>query len=178
MQGLKKYYLLVDGYNIINAWQDLKDAQDISLDNARDLLIDIMAELAKITGERTIIVFDSYLQKNPLRQYISKKGIEIVFTKEFETADNYIESFVSHAGKHDIIKVASSDAIIQSITFGKGASRISAMELKHYYESSKEQTINRLTRNTKKHSKKSKNIVSISKESFALLEEIEKQLKK
>ncbi len=177
MKGRKKHILLVDGYNIINSWPELIEAQSISLDAAREELIDKMAELAGITGEILILVFDSYLQKNATRQHLKRKGIEIVFTKEFETADNYIERLVSEAGKNDIIKVASSDALIQSISFGKGASRISALELKFYYESNKDGLISRTSKKMKEGSKLSKNIVSVGESSVKVFEELEKKFK-
>ena len=77
MKGRKKHILLVDGYNIINSWPELIEAQSISLDAAREELIDKMAELAGITGEILMLVFDSYLQKNATRQHLKRKGIEI-----------------------------------------------------------------------------------------------------
>lgn len=172
----KRYYMVVDGYNVINSWEILKDAGEISLDNARQSLLDMMAELAKITGEKIIVVFDSYLQKNPTRQHYSHKGVEIVYTKEFETADNYIERFVNEAKKNDIIKVASSDATIQTITFGKGASRISSRELYNYYINSKKNLIRRSDIHLKKGSKAIKNIVSIEGDSLALIEELERKM--
>lgn len=178
MKNKKHNYLLVDGYNIINSWPDLIETQKISLDDAREKLIDSMAELASITGEKVILVFDSYLKKEAIRQYHYRKGIKIVFTKEFETADNYIEKVVTNANKYDTYKVASSDALIQSIIFGKGASRISAKELKFYYDNNKKILIDNTTRKTKKLSKANKDIVSIAKSSFEALEELEKKLKK
>ncbi|MDO5027238.1 MAG: NYN domain-containing protein [Tissierellia bacterium] len=173
----KNNYLLVDGYNIINAWPELIEAQEISLDNARESLIDMMAELSQITNESVIIVFDSYLKKAAVRQHFFRKGIEIVFTQEFETADNYIERKVADAGKNDYYKVASSDGIIQSIVFGKGASRISANELKYYYQTSKENLLKRTSRKLKDMSKSNKNIVSIEQASLEILNELEKKLK-
>lgn len=178
MRREKTRYLLIDGYNIINSWDDLKKAQEISLDEAREELIDRMAELASITGEKVILVFDSYLKKNAVRQFYKRKGIEVVFTKEFETADNYIERLVSNAGKNDEYKVASSDALIQSIIFGKGASRISSNELRFYYDQNKERLLDRTSRKLKKLSKFNKNIVSIEDSSFEILEELEKKLNK
>lgn len=174
MQRPKKHYLLVDGYNIINAWDDLIELQKISLDTARDQLIDALAELASITGEKTILVFDSYRQKNPTRQHFTKKGIEIVYTKEFETADNYIESLVTNGTKHEIFKVASSDSTIQSMVFGKGASRISAQELKYYYENNREFAIKRVEKNK---TKTSKNLVTLNQRSLDLIKKIEEQIK-
>lgn len=176
MKRQKNKYLVIDGYNIINSWDELKDAQDLSLDEAREQLIGKMAELSYITGENIIIVFDSYLKKNAVRQFYERKGIEIVFTQEFETADNYIERLVSNAGKNDEYKVASSDALIQSIIFGQGASRISSSELKYYYEQSKKNLLEKTSIKLKKTSKANKNIVSIKDSSLEALKEIEKKI--
>lgn len=170
----KRYFLLVDGYNIINSWEDLKSAQENSLDEARELLIDMMSELSKVTGEDITIVFDSYLQKNPTREVEVRKGITIIFTKENETADNYIEYIVSNAGVNDVYKVASSDAIIQSMIFGKGGSRISSRELYYYYKNSKDFTMKQAE---KKGDKKNKNIVSLNDKSLKAIETFENLLK-
>lgn len=173
MRIVKKYYLLVDGYNIINFWDELRSISIISLDEARQSLVDMMAELGSITGETIIVVFDSYLQKNPTRQIIETKGIEVVFTKEYETADNYIEMLVSNSKKHEIFKVASSDSMIQSMIFGKGANRVSANELKYYYEYNKELAIKQ---RKLKEKKKDTNIVSLNNRSLDALDALEELL--
>ncbi|NLW52494.1 MAG: NYN domain-containing protein [Tissierellia bacterium] len=175
MQSRKKHYLIVDGYNVIYAWDDLKKLQRISLDEARELLIDCMSELASITGEIIIVVFDSYNVKSPTVTIENRKGIEIVFTKEYQTADSYIEKLVSNGGKNDIFKVASSDSAIQSLTFGKGASRISSNELEFYYNTQKDRLIDK---SAKKISKTNTNLVSLDEQSLRILEEIENKFEK
>jgi len=169
----KRHFLLIDGYNIINFWEDLKSAQENSLDEARELLIDMMSELKSITGEKIIIVFDSYLQKKATNTIEHRKGVEIVFTKEYETADNYIEKLVANKEKNDLIKVASSDSIIQSMIFSKGATRLSARELYYYYKGNKELLIDR---NQKKKKKSSQDIVGLDDKSIALIESLQDEI--
>lgn len=175
MQNRKKHYLIVDGYNVIYAWDVLKELQRISLDEARELLIEYMSELTSITGEIIIVVFDSYNVKSPTITIENRKNIQIVFTKEYQTADSYIEKFVSDGGKNDIFKVASSDSAIQSLTFGKGASRISSKELEFYYYTQKNSLIDK---SAKKISKTNTNIVSLNEDSLKILEEIENKFEK
>lgn len=171
----KRHYLLVDGYNIINSWEELKTAQESSLDEARELLIDMMSELKSITDEEIIVVFDSYLQKRATNTIEHRKGIEIVFTKENETADNYIEKLVANKSKNDQYKVASSDSIIQSMIFSKGATRISARELFYYYKSNKDHVISRSIRNK---GNSNKNIVSLDDKSIAIIDAFKEEIDK
>lgn len=173
MSRRKREILIVDGYNIINAWDSLKEAQAASLDEAREMLIDILAELKSLTGDHTIVVFDSYLQKNVKRQIEIRKGVEIVFTKEYETADNYIESVVANAKRNEYYKVASSDAIVQSMIFGKGARRISANELLFYYQDAKNNVISTVSKKIKLN----KNMVSLDPKSLEVIELLEQKLK-
>ena len=175
MRTNKKSFLLVDGYNVINAWPDLMDLQNISLDEARTRLIDCMAELASITGDHLILVFDSYKVKNAKRQVHGIKGIEVVFTEESETADNYIEKVVAKGARNEVYTVASSDSTIQSMVFGKGASRISANELLHIYTSSKEYS---LRREAKKRKPRDKNLVTLTEKQLKKLSHVEEELNK
>ncbi|KXZ38963.1 hypothetical protein SAMN05661008_01970 [Alkalithermobacter thermoalcaliphilus JW-YL-7 = DSM 7308] len=128
----KKQYLVVDGYNIINAWEDLKVISQENLEMARDKLIDIMTEYGAYKGFYVIVVFDAYLVKGPRKDYeeIRGKNIKVVYTKENQTADTYIEKIISEIGKKHIIKVATNDWAQQQIVLGSGAFRVSARELK------------------------------------------------
>ncbi|OPJ54913.1 NYN domain-containing protein [Alkalithermobacter paradoxus] len=128
----KKQYLIVDGYNVINAWEDLKNMSIENLEMARDKLIDIMTEYGSFKGYIVIVVFDAYLVKG-IRindKKIKDRGIKVVYTKENETADTYIEKLINDIGKKHIIKVATSDWAQQQIVLGSGATRLSARELK------------------------------------------------
>ncbi|MFR9277365.1 MAG: NYN domain-containing protein, partial [Peptoniphilus senegalensis] len=92
-------YLFVDGYNIINSWQNLIKLKNISLEDARNELIDIMIEFSHSTKEHIILVFDAYLVKKSGGKTYYRDGIDIIFTKEFETADHYIERQLDEIGK-------------------------------------------------------------------------------
>lgn len=125
-----KEYLIVDGYNIINAWDELKSLGKEDLEGAREKLIDDIIEYCVYTGAKSIIVFDAYQVKNSKEKIEERKNATIVFTKEHQTADSYIEKFIGKLSKYDMVKVATNDYAEQQIILGKGATRISARELK------------------------------------------------
>lgn len=128
---MKKEYLLVDGYNIIHAWEDLKKIMlEQSLENARDKLVSILSNYQGAKGIELIIVFDAHLVKGN-RGNIEKIGkTYVVYTKEAETADNYIERVTKDLVKDYNVKVATSDRLEQTIIMGAGAIRVSATELR------------------------------------------------
>ncbi len=174
MSNYKEKYLVVDGYNIINSWDDLNELKNLSLDDAREKLIDYMSEFRSLSDEKIIVVFDSYKKEGSVRTIIKRKGIEVVYTEEDELADNYIEKLVSNKKKYQEYRVASSDSIIQSIILGRGATRISANELLLEYNQKKSST---LRRNKKQYSKRNKNIVQLDDEQIKKLEKFERILK-
>ena len=135
----QKEYLLVDGYNIIFAWDELKDLAQVSIDGAREKLIDILSDYQGYQGNSVILVFDAYKVKGGIGEISKYKNINVVYTKEAETADQYIEK-VTHeiASKHHVT-VATSDAMEQLIIMGKGAYRLSANDLKEEIERTKEE---------------------------------------
>ncbi len=122
-------YLLVDGYNIIFAWESLKDLAARNLDGARTKLMDIMCNYQGYTGYKIIIVFDAYKVKGSTREVQKYNNIHIVYTKEAETADRYIEKTVHQIGKKYDVTVATSDFAVQMIIWGEGAKRLSASDL-------------------------------------------------
>jgi len=127
--SINEEILLVDGYNIINAWPNLSELKNDDLEAARDKLIEIMADYAAQTGIAVIIVFDAHqVEKNRGASY-NIYGIQVVFTKEGETADHYIEKVADLLGREASVRVATSDWIEQQIVLGRGATRISAREL-------------------------------------------------
>ena len=130
----KNSYLIVDGYNIINAWDGLKEISKEDLESAREKLIHYIIEYAQYTGKKAIIVFDAYIVKYSKEKIEERKYITIVYTKEHQRADSYIEKYISSLSKYDDIEVATSDYAEQQIILGKGASRISARELKLYVD--------------------------------------------
>ncbi|CAM3241469.1 NYN domain-containing protein [Filibacter tadaridae] len=126
---MKTDVLLVDGYNIIGAWPELRRIKEERLADARDRLIERMAEYKAHSGWRVIVVFDAYLMPG-----IEKKkrhhNVEIIFTRENETADERIEKLVSELGSRRVqIHVATSDLTEQWVIFAQGALRKSAREL-------------------------------------------------
>lgn len=121
--------LIVDGYNVIGAWEDLKERKKISLEEARDELLARLAEYQSYTGMRVIVVFDAYNVKGSGKK-LSQYRLDIRYTKEKETADECIESLVrTLAHNRRQIYVATSDYTEQKVTFGYGALRKSAREL-------------------------------------------------
>lgn len=121
--------LLVDGYNMIGAWPELVAMSRISLQEARDYLLNQLADYQAYSGRRVIVVFDAY--KVPgLGGAFAQNKIAVHFTKEKETADECIERFVHElTHRRRQIYVATSDSTEQHVAFGKGALRISAREL-------------------------------------------------
>lgn len=122
-------YLLVDGYNIIFAWDELKKIAEKSLDDARMELAKIMCNYQGYTGYEIILVFDAYKVKRNHRDVEKYYNISIVYTKESETADTYIECTSHELVKNHRVRVATSDGAEQMIILGNGAMRISASEL-------------------------------------------------
>lgn len=122
-------FLIVDGYNIIGAWPQLQQLRDINLEEARDRLIDILAEYQAFSGVKTYLVFDAYLVPGLGKEYRQRK-LRVLYTKEKETADELIERLVTDLiARRRQIYVATSDMIEQHVIFGKGALRLSASEL-------------------------------------------------
>ncbi|MEC3617335.1 ribosome-dependent mRNA decay endonuclease Rae1/YacP [Bacillus stercoris] len=121
--------LLVDGYNMIGAWPQLKDLKANSFEEARDVLIQKMAEYQSYTGNRVIVVFDAHLVKG-LEKKQTNHRVEVIFTKENETADERIEKLAQALNNIATqIHVATSDYTEQWAIFGQGALRKSAREL-------------------------------------------------
>lgn len=122
-------YLLVDGYNIIFAWEELKAVSRESLAHARQCLMDILANYHGFHPCELILVFDAYKVAGNVGATEEYHGIHIVYTREAETADNYIEKTIYKIAKDHRVRVATSDALEQMIILGSGALRVSAAEL-------------------------------------------------
>lgn len=121
--------LLVDGYNIIGAWPELKVLKERDLASARDLLIAKMAEYQAYSGFKVIVVFDAYDVQGSEKAY-KNHNVEVIFTKENESADEWIEKMAIQLNNRKTqIHVATSDYTEQWAIFGQGALRISAREL-------------------------------------------------
>lgn len=127
-------YLLVDGYNIIFAWDDLKKIAEENLDAARAELVKMMCNYQGYAGCELIVVFDAYRVSGKHREVERYCNISIVYTKESETADSYIERVSHELSKNHRVRVATSDGIEQMIILGNGAMRISAGEFRKRYQ--------------------------------------------
>ena len=124
-------YLLVDGYNIIFSWDELSEIAKDNLDLARSMLINTLCNYQGFKQCRVILVFDAYKVKGGTREVEQVHNISVVYTKEAETADMYIEKVtheLSHATKNSRVRVATSDGTEQLIILGNGAYRVSAAE--------------------------------------------------
>ncbi|MGN0650092.1 MAG: NYN domain-containing protein [Oscillospiraceae bacterium] len=121
-------YLLVDGYNIIFAWDELKELAKSGLDAARNRLINILCNYQGFRQCNLILVFDAYKVKGNHREIEKEQNITVVYTKEAETADMYIEKTAHDLSKKYRVRVATSDNIEQIIIMGSGALRVSASE--------------------------------------------------
>lgn len=142
-QEPKEAYLLVDGYNIIFAWDELRELAAVSVDGARGRLLDILSNYQGICKCRLIAVFDAYRVQGHPTEILDYHNIHVVYTKEAETADQYIEKFAhENAGKYDVT-VATSDGLEQIIILSQGCRLLSAREFKkeiaHAMESLREE---------------------------------------
>lgn len=122
-------YLLVDGYNIIFAWDSLKELARTNLDSARGKLMDILSNFQGYRKMHLILVFDAYKVKGNPGSAVRYHNIDVVYTKEAETADQYIEKVTHEIGRRHHVRVATSDGLEQLIIMGAGAVRVSAREL-------------------------------------------------
>ena len=121
-------YLLVDGYNVIFAWQELKELAAVNIDGARGKLMDILCNYQGIRGCNLIVVFDAYRVAGHKTEILDYHNIHVVYTKEAETADQYIEHFAHENANKYHVTVATSDGLEQIIIRGAGCSLISSRE--------------------------------------------------
>ncbi len=131
-------YLIVDGYNIVHAWDDLKELTDGNLDGARTKLMDILCNYQAYVKCELILVFDAYKVKGNIGEFFDYNNIHVVYTKEAQTADAYIEQLTHKIAKEYQVTVATSDGLIQLITRGQNCMVISARELKEEIERANE----------------------------------------
>jgi predicted RNA-binding protein with PIN domain len=128
MSRTKKEYLFIDGYNIINQWSYFNDMSR-NIENTRNKLIELLIEYKAYKGIYVIAVFDAHLVKGSLEKRENVSGVEVVYTKENETADSYIEKQLDKIGRYERVQVATSDNAIQQIVLARGGTRISAQEM-------------------------------------------------
>ncbi len=127
-------YLLVDGYNIIFAWEKLNELAKVNIDSARGALCDILCNYQGIKKCSLIVVFDAYRVKGHQTEIFDYHNIHVVYTKEAETADAYIEKFAHENGRKFDVTVATSDGLEQIIITGQGCKLYSAREFKQIVE--------------------------------------------
>ncbi len=121
-------YLLVDGYNVIFSWDELRELSKVTIDGARDKLINILCNYQGFKKCQVIVVFDAYKVKNNCGEVEKVNNIDVVYTKEAETADMYIEKVTQKIARNNKVKVVTSDAVEQLIILGNGALRVSSRE--------------------------------------------------
>ena len=122
-------YLLVDGYNVIFAWEELSQLARVNIGAARDKLMDILSNYQGMREGTLILVFDAYKVPGNVGELIKYQNINVVYTKEAETADAYIEKLSHKIGKNNDVTVATSDGLEQIIIRGAGCKLMSSMEL-------------------------------------------------
>ncbi len=146
-------YLFVDGYNVINTWEILKSDLD-NLDEAREKLIEILVEYQAFSAIDITLVFDAHLVKGNNGTREERNGLKIIYTKENETADHYIERSIDQIGRLKRVRVATSDNLEQQIILGRGATRISSRELESEIFGSRERVGKNLYRENEKNNYK------------------------
>ncbi|MBS6397796.1 MAG: TetM/TetW/TetO/TetS family tetracycline resistance ribosomal protection protein [Clostridiales bacterium] len=129
-----KEYLLVDGYNIIFAWEDLNELAKTNIDGARGRLMDVMCNYQGFRKCELILVFDAYRVEGHTEETVKYHNIHVVYTKEAETADQYIERTAHEIGRKYQVTVATSDGLEQIIIRGQGCAMMSARELQEEVE--------------------------------------------
>ncbi len=127
-KAAEPHYLLVDGYNVIFSWEELNSLAKANIDSARDRLLDILCNYQGYTKDYLIIVFDAYRVQGHRTEFFDFRNIHVVFTKEAETADQYIEKFTHENARRHNVTVATSDGLEQVIIRGQGAALISSRE--------------------------------------------------
>ena len=148
----EKQYLLVDGYNIIFAWDFLKELAEVNLEAARGKLMDILCNYQGFSGVTLIVVFDAYKVKGNPGEIFKYHNIHVVYTKEAETADQYIEKTTHELGHKHQVTVVTSDSLEQVIVMGQGARRLSASDFREEVEQA-EQEIRRINRERRQNGK-------------------------
>ena len=123
--------IFVDGYNVINSWPNLIKIKEYSYESSCQKLIDSLQNYSEFKGYKIFIVFDAHMVKGSLQKKERLGNIVIVFTREGETADSYIEKMVNNIGRKAEVCVVTSDYLEQQVTFQRGATRMSSIEFYH-----------------------------------------------
>ncbi len=124
--------IFVDGYNVINSWPELKNTKDYSLESARQQLIEIMSNYAAYRGYKIFVVFDAHMVNGSIEKKEKfSENVIVVFTKEGDTADSFIERMINQIGRKFEVCVVTSDSLEQQLVFQRGATRMSSIEFYH-----------------------------------------------
>ena len=146
IRAMKQKFLIVDGYNILFAWEELAALAREDLEAARKKLCDILSNYAGFTKCRLVLVFDGWKVKGNPGEKTQYHNIQVVFTKEGETGDAYIERLAAEIGSNYAVRVASSDSLVQLGSFRSGVLRMSARELKEEVDAAKKDMDKLLTK--------------------------------
>jgi len=128
---MRQSLLVVDGYNVIFAWEELAELARQDLETAREKLLEVLTNYYGYTQSETVVVFDAYKVKGGIGSRQDRNGVHVVYTKENETGDLYIERLVHEIGKNHTVRIVSSDGLIQLSALRTGVLRVSARE---FYE--------------------------------------------
>ncbi|MCY6957342.1 NYN domain-containing protein [Clostridium brassicae] len=120
--------VFVDGYNVINSWPELNNIKEYSFEAARTKLIEEMLNYSSYNGYKVFLVFDAHLLKGSIEKKEKVDNVIIIFTKEGETADSFIERYVNSIGRRVEVCVVTSDSLEQQVVFQRGAIRMSSIE--------------------------------------------------
>ncbi|QSZ27175.1 NYN domain-containing protein [Aceticella autotrophica] len=145
-------YMILDGYNIINNWSELKKEAEDNLEDARLKLIEMLINFQGYSGIKIIVVYDALYVKGSVEKHEYYNNVEVVYTKEGETADHYIEGIIKTLAKKEQVVVVTSDWALQQVVLGEGATRMSSRELhddliKYFNEKKKYFVVNNLKNN-------------------------------
>ncbi len=140
---------MVDGYNIINSWPELNRLKEESFEHARIKLIEILVNYHGLTKIMIVVVFDAHQVKGGIEKRESYQGVEVVYTREGETADMFIEKIVGGLSRKSKVFVATSDWIEQSLILQRGALRLTSRELLQEIKNTLNRAMNQLEYNEK-----------------------------
>lgn len=141
--------VFVDGYNVINSWPELKIIKDYSLDGSRQKLIEMLQNYAAYNGYKIFLVFDAHMvHKSVEKKEKCGEYLVVVFTKEGETADSFIEKKVNNIGRKSDVCVVTSDLMEQQVVFQRGATRMSSLEFYHEVKGIEKKINNRIEKDS------------------------------
>ena len=163
--------IFVDGYNVINSWPELRKIKEYSLESAREKLIETLQNYSAYNGYKLFIVFDAHLKNGSIEKKEKLvNNLVVVYTKEGQTADEFIERNINGIGRKIDVCVVTSDSLEQQTIFQRGATRMSSLEFKHEVREAE----NKIRVDTEKKQLEKKHLLKelIQKEIFEELEKM------